>query len=211
MANGGVESSAESPEAEELQPTTSSPASATTKGSGLRRWRRIRREQQREGHTPATLAGGASGQGDENAAQLHRRRLPLPANARKLKQPPPRTTAPPRPSSPASSRSRRRCWTGGSLHDRLRVRAGAENSRSRVWSLSSSATKASHLVGRLARSGADSHADVDDTLEEASVRNGQDRGGPHSISGADPYAESVLLLQRTREALENRTVEFSAL
>ncbi|TVU05334.1 hypothetical protein EJB05_48492, partial [Eragrostis curvula] len=84
MANGDVESSAESPDAEEQQAVPkNSPAAAATKGRGLRRWRRIRREQQRDGYTTAAAAAG--GGGDENSSQLHKRRIPLPAGAPKAK------------------------------------------------------------------------------------------------------------------------------
>jgi len=87
VASGPVESSAESPPpaaAEEEAAPKSSPAVAATKGRGLRRWRRIRREQGqlREGHASAVGGGGA---GDEDSAQLHKRRLPLPAGAPKGK------------------------------------------------------------------------------------------------------------------------------
>ncbi|KAK3123779.1 hypothetical protein QOZ80_8AG0635900 [Eleusine coracana subsp. coracana] len=80
MANGGVD---ESPEAEEQQHVPvpkSSPAAAPTKGRGLRRWRRIRRELHREGNTDR---GG--GRGDEDSAKLHKRRIPFPAGAPKAK------------------------------------------------------------------------------------------------------------------------------
>ncbi|GJN15844.1 hypothetical protein PR202_gb02787 [Eleusine coracana subsp. coracana] len=81
MANGGVD---QSPEAEEQQPVPvpkSSPAAAApTKGRGLRRWRRIRRELHREGDTDR---GG--GRGDEDSAKLHKRRIPFPAGAPKAK------------------------------------------------------------------------------------------------------------------------------
>ncbi|KAF7108316.1 hypothetical protein CFC21_108809 [Triticum aestivum] len=74
MANGAVESSAESPAAE-------APPEARTKGRGLRRWRRIQREHRAEGAAaPATAAGGRGGANDD-AAQLHKRRLPLGAAA----------------------------------------------------------------------------------------------------------------------------------
>ncbi|XP_044435600.1 WPP domain-interacting protein 3 [Triticum aestivum] len=70
MANGAVESSAESLAAE-------APPEARTKGRGLRRWRRIQREHRAEGPAaPATDAGGRGG-ADDDAAQLHKRRLPL--------------------------------------------------------------------------------------------------------------------------------------
>ncbi|KAM3209792.1 hypothetical protein ACQJBY_064072 [Aegilops geniculata] len=74
MANGAVESSAESPAAE-------APPEARTKGRELRRWRRIQREHRAEGPAaPATAAGGRGG-ADDDAAQLHKRRLPLGAAA----------------------------------------------------------------------------------------------------------------------------------
>ncbi|KAG2579609.1 WPP domain-interacting protein 1 [Panicum virgatum] len=87
VASCPVESSAESPApaaADEEAVPKSSPAVAATKGRGLRRWRRIRREQGqlREGHASAVGGGGA---GDEDSAQLHKRRLPLPAGAPKGK------------------------------------------------------------------------------------------------------------------------------
>ncbi|KAM3189484.1 hypothetical protein ACQJBY_068028 [Aegilops geniculata] len=74
MANGAVESSAESPAAE-------APPEARSKGRGLRRWRRIQREHRVEAPpAPATAAGGRGG-ADDDAAQLHKRRLPLGAAA----------------------------------------------------------------------------------------------------------------------------------
>ncbi|XP_062192563.1 WPP domain-interacting protein 1-like [Phragmites australis] len=86
MANGGVESSAESPapapEEEDEVVMKSSPAAAT-KGRGLRRWRRIRRDQLGEGY-----AAGGSAHGDEDSEQLHKRRLPLAADALKGKHEP---------------------------------------------------------------------------------------------------------------------------
>uniref|UniRef100_A0A0A9F156 Uncharacterized protein n=1 Tax=Arundo donax TaxID=35708 RepID=A0A0A9F156_ARUDO len=92
MASGGVESSAESPapapEAEEEAVPKRSPAAAATKGRGLRRWRRIRRDQLREGYAAAAGAdggGGGGGVADEDSAQLHKRRLPLAADAPKGK------------------------------------------------------------------------------------------------------------------------------
>ncbi|RLM60595.1 WPP domain-interacting protein 1-like [Panicum miliaceum] len=93
VASGPVESSAESrapaaeAAAEEEAVPKSSPAAAATKGRGLRRWRRIRRgqEQQREGYASAAAAVGGGGAGDEDSAQLHKRRLPLPAGATKGK------------------------------------------------------------------------------------------------------------------------------
>ncbi|XP_062195377.1 WPP domain-interacting protein 1-like [Phragmites australis] len=90
VANGGVESSAEpqapapAPEAEEEAVPKSSPAAAATKGRGLRRWRRIRREQQREAYA-AGGSGVGGGGADEDSAQLHKRRLPLAADAPKGK------------------------------------------------------------------------------------------------------------------------------
>ncbi|KAL6661719.1 hypothetical protein ACP70R_001103 [Stipagrostis hirtigluma subsp. patula] len=85
LPNGGVESSAESP-APEADAVSSPAAAAATKGRGLRRWRRIRREQQRESYAAGADAaacggGGRGGAGDEHAAQLQKRRLPLPADA----------------------------------------------------------------------------------------------------------------------------------
>nr|CAB3483367.1 unnamed protein product [Digitaria exilis] len=62
---------------------TSPAAAAATRGCGLRRWRRIRREQEqhREGHTAA--AAGAAFAAGKDSAQYHKRRLPLPAGAPK--------------------------------------------------------------------------------------------------------------------------------
>ncbi|KAL6644603.1 hypothetical protein ACP70R_016211 [Stipagrostis hirtigluma subsp. patula] len=83
LPNGGVESSAESP-APEADAVSSPVAAAATKGRGLRRWRRIRREQQRGSYDAAADAsggGGRGGAGDGDAAQLQKRRLPLPADA----------------------------------------------------------------------------------------------------------------------------------
>ncbi|KAL6859037.1 hypothetical protein ACP4OV_018039 [Aristida adscensionis] len=87
-ANGEVESAAESPAPQaaadaEGHDASSPVAAAAGKGRGLRRWRRIRREQQRESHAAAAAAGGGGGgrAGDEDSAQLHKRRLPLPAGA----------------------------------------------------------------------------------------------------------------------------------
>ncbi|PUZ52047.1 hypothetical protein GQ55_6G239400 [Panicum hallii var. hallii] len=93
VASGPVESSAESrapaaeAAAEEEAVPKSSPAAAATKGRGLRRWRRIRRgqEQRREGYASAAAAVGGGGAGDEDSAQLHKRRLPLPAGGPKGK------------------------------------------------------------------------------------------------------------------------------
>lgn len=76
VANGAVESSAESPAADMGDSQGSSPA-PTTKGRGLRRWRRIPREHHREG----SAAAGS----DEDSAQLHKRRLPLAVDAPKGK------------------------------------------------------------------------------------------------------------------------------
>uniref|UniRef100_A0A0E0EN09 Uncharacterized protein n=1 Tax=Oryza meridionalis TaxID=40149 RepID=A0A0E0EN09_9ORYZ len=72
MENGAVGSTAAEVEAGE------SPGSSPvikTKGRGLRRWRRIPREQRKEGS-----AGGGGGGG--GSAQLHKRRIPLPGGAR---------------------------------------------------------------------------------------------------------------------------------
>ncbi|KAJ1269013.1 hypothetical protein BS78_07G177600, partial [Paspalum vaginatum] len=86
VSNGPVESSAESPApAAEAAVPKSSPvvATATTKGRGLRRWRRIRREQEhrREGYAAADASGGggggsAGGRGDEGSAQAQLNKLP---------------------------------------------------------------------------------------------------------------------------------------
>lgn len=312
MANGGVGS----PVAEEQKAVhKSSPVAAPTKGHGLRRWRRVRREQPREGNTRAAAAGGIGGRGDEDSAQLHKRRIPLPADAPKAKHESPpvvdneRCTAsvksrfiPQAPanldpglgdfrvasagfaigadsdhgedrssrSSTAASAPRVLARHGHDKHtraarsraDRLKLKvvhtaAGSnepENSRSSVESdlRSSNSVKAPHLgvgvtgngvheslsdsgdhsdvgrpredvrstaaggyckenggsvVGRMAWASADTgDGGLNDTLDEASGRNGQN-GELHS--GANPYAESLLLLQRTQEALENGTVEFS--
>nr|CAB3481330.1 unnamed protein product [Digitaria exilis] len=75
--------------AEEVVPMTSPVAAAApTRGRGLRRWRRIRREQEqhREGYaatTAAATAAFAGGAGGKDSAQHHKRRLPLPAGAPK--------------------------------------------------------------------------------------------------------------------------------
>ncbi|CAO2173258.1 unnamed protein product [Urochloa humidicola] len=89
-SNGPVESSAESPApaagaeaVEEAVPRTS-PAAATTKGRGLRRWRRILRGQEQQREVYAT-GGGAAGDEDSAQAQLNKRRLPLAAGAPKGK------------------------------------------------------------------------------------------------------------------------------
>ncbi|KAE8769735.1 WPP domain-interacting protein 1 [Hordeum vulgare] len=74
IANGAVESSAESPAAE-------APLAARTKGRGLRRWRRIQREHRAEGPAAPTTAAGGRGGADDDAAQLQKRRLPLGAAA----------------------------------------------------------------------------------------------------------------------------------
>uniref|UniRef100_A0ACD5Y9H0 Uncharacterized protein n=1 Tax=Avena sativa TaxID=4498 RepID=A0ACD5Y9H0_AVESA len=66
----------------------------------------------------------------------------------------------------------------------------------------------SSVVGRLVRESGDSSADADaeDTLNEGSV--GKDEDGSRTNSGADPFAESILLLQRTHEALANEIQNF---
>ncbi|CAM0912211.1 unnamed protein product [Alopecurus aequalis] len=68
MANGAVESSGEPPPAQ-------ASAEPRAKSCGLRRWRRIER-QHRKQKTPSAAATGSGAAGDE-AAQLHKRRLPL--------------------------------------------------------------------------------------------------------------------------------------
>ncbi|KAG8049816.1 hypothetical protein GUJ93_ZPchr0009g2405 [Zizania palustris] len=80
--NSAAESVAESP-APASPP--SHPASVVTKGRGLRRWRRIAREHHDEGSPPGPVAAAGA---DEDWAQLHKRRLPLAANAPKGKQDP---------------------------------------------------------------------------------------------------------------------------
>ncbi|XP_062199639.1 WPP domain-interacting protein 2-like [Phragmites australis] len=70
-------------ESPEPAPATRS-VETVTKGSGLRRWRRIPREQHREG-SPAS-PGAGSGAGEDLAAQLHKRRLGPTADAPKGKQ-----------------------------------------------------------------------------------------------------------------------------
>uniref|UniRef100_I1NT35 Uncharacterized protein n=1 Tax=Oryza glaberrima TaxID=4538 RepID=I1NT35_ORYGL len=50
-----------------------------TKGCWLRRWRCIPREQHKEGSTSS--GGGGDGAADEDSVQLHKRWIPLPANA----------------------------------------------------------------------------------------------------------------------------------
>lgn len=66
----------------------------------------------------------------------------------------------------------------------------------------------SSVVGRLVRrSGYSVDADVEDTFDEGSVGKGENGLGMNS--GADPYAESVLLLQRTQEALEDEIQNFT--
>jgi hypothetical protein len=59
------------------------------------------------------------------------------------------------------------------------------------------------VVGRLVQG----NGDAEETLGEGSV--GKEKNGLKMISGADPYAESILLLQRTQEALENGMDDFS--
>ncbi|WVZ92340.1 hypothetical protein U9M48_038414 [Paspalum notatum var. saurae] len=84
--DGPVESPA--PAAEAAVPKSSPVvATATTKGPGLRRWRRIRRdqEQHRDGYATAAAGGSAVGGGDEDSVQLNKRRLPLGADAPKAK------------------------------------------------------------------------------------------------------------------------------
>ncbi|KAF2920305.1 WPP domain-interacting protein 1 isoform X1 [Oryza sativa Japonica Group] len=71
MENGAVGSPAAEVEA------GASPGSSPvikTKGRGLRRWRRIPREQRKEGSAASAAAGSGS-------AQLHKRRIPLPGGA----------------------------------------------------------------------------------------------------------------------------------
>ncbi|KAG8047657.1 hypothetical protein GUJ93_ZPchr0008g12775 [Zizania palustris] len=78
LANGAVGSSTDSLVAE--VDVAASPVSSPvikTKGRGLRRWRRITREQHKE--------GCASAAADEDSAQLHKRRMPLAADAPKGK------------------------------------------------------------------------------------------------------------------------------
>jgi len=66
------------------------PAEPVTKGRGLRRWRRIPREQQHHEGSPASPGtagtGAGSGAGEDLAAQLHKRRLGPGADAPKGKQ-----------------------------------------------------------------------------------------------------------------------------
>uniref|UniRef100_A0ACD6AJP1 Uncharacterized protein n=1 Tax=Avena sativa TaxID=4498 RepID=A0ACD6AJP1_AVESA len=69
----------------------------------------------------------------------------------------------------------------------------------------------SSVVGRLVlgsgnSSDGDDDADADDTLDEWSVGKGENE--LRMNSGADPFAESILLLQRTQEALENEIQNF---
>lgn len=66
----------------------------------------------------------------------------------------------------------------------------------------------SSVVGRLGGGNGDSgDADVEDTFDEGGVGKGEI--GLEMNSCANPYAESILLLQRTQEALENGMAEFS--
>ncbi|KAG2644151.1 WPP domain-interacting protein 2-like [Panicum virgatum] len=66
------------------------PAEPVTKGRGLRRWRRIPREQQHHEGSPASPGtagtGAGAGAGEDLAAQLHKRRLGPGADAPKGKQ-----------------------------------------------------------------------------------------------------------------------------
>uniref|UniRef100_A0A0E0LWF7 WPP domain-containing protein n=1 Tax=Oryza punctata TaxID=4537 RepID=A0A0E0LWF7_ORYPU len=244
-----------------------------TKGRGLRRWRRIPREQHKEGS-----AGGDAT--DEDSAQLHKRRIPLPAGARRGKLhevvldeeeesctasvesrfvPPAKldpslgtlvasagfsvgaggadsdnsedrssgsrsSTAASAPrrhdSSPFAARDRapRSSLHGKISHRAARARAiaaaEAENSRSGVDSDPRSGANAAgngihnfkenvSAVGRLAQ---DSDADA---AERSVGKNGGI--GSRMESSADPFAESILLLQRTQEALENEIKMFAVI
>lgn len=88
-ANSVGESVGESPApAPEKETRTAEPV---TKGRGLRRWRRIPREQHHDGSPASPGAAGAvtsavSGAGEDLAAQLHKRRLGPAADAPKGKQ-----------------------------------------------------------------------------------------------------------------------------
>ncbi|WVZ65349.1 hypothetical protein U9M48_014729 [Paspalum notatum var. saurae] len=65
------------------------PAEPVTKGRGLRRWRRIPREQQHHDGSPASpgsTGAAVAGAGEDLAAQLHKRRLGPAADAPKGKQ-----------------------------------------------------------------------------------------------------------------------------
>ncbi|KAF8781025.1 hypothetical protein HU200_000995 [Digitaria exilis] len=89
-ANSVGESVGESPAPvpeQELEPETK-PTEPVTKGRGLRRWRRIPREQQHHEGSPVSpvAAGAAAGAGDDLAAQLHKRRLGPGADAPKGKE-----------------------------------------------------------------------------------------------------------------------------
>lgn len=66
----------------------------------------------------------------------------------------------------------------------------------------------SSVVGRSGRINSDSGNDVEETFDEGSVGNGHN-GRMHS--GVDPYNESILLLQRTQEALENEVKKIMAI
>lgn len=73
-------------------PSISPPGRPVAKGRGLRRWRRIPREHHDDDAspagpvTPAAAAATASPRADEDLAQLHKRRLPVGADAPKGKQ-----------------------------------------------------------------------------------------------------------------------------
>ncbi|CAD6218770.1 unnamed protein product [Miscanthus lutarioriparius] len=85
-ANSVGESPAPAP-APEPEPQTR-PAEPVTKGRGLRRWRRIPREQHHEGSpaSPGAGTGAGASAGEDLAAQLHKRRYGPAADEPKGKQ-----------------------------------------------------------------------------------------------------------------------------
>lgn len=85
-ANSVGESVGESPApAPELEPETK-PAEPVTKGRGLRRWRRIPREQQLHEGSPVSPGAAGAGAGDDLEAQFHKRRISLDVITHKGKQ-----------------------------------------------------------------------------------------------------------------------------
>uniref|UniRef100_J3MU51 WPP domain-containing protein n=1 Tax=Oryza brachyantha TaxID=4533 RepID=J3MU51_ORYBR len=169
-----------------------------TKGRGLRRWRRIPREQRKEG-ARSSLHGknprAAWARADKTrpyaAAEAEKSRSSVESDLRS--------------SNAVNSRQSGAGVAGNGIRKVLADDCDHSDVGQSSDELRWSPCKVNgSVIGRLAQGSVDSDAD---NARRSVGKNGY--SGSSIQSSADPYAESILLLQRTQEALENEIQKFA--